>query len=255
MSNIFDLSGKTAIVTGASSGLGVQFAKALARFGANVVICARRDEKLVSVKEEVESIGAKCLSIKCDVNVTDDIVNVVNSTIDEFGQIDILVNNAGVAGMSKAEDIPEEELDHVLNTNLRAVAVFSKHVGKHMVERGYGKIINIASMFGVLGNEFIPASAYHASKGGVVNLTRAHAGEWGIKGITVNAIGPGFFASEMTQAVEGNEPFEAYLNARCPMDRWGQEGELDGALIYLASDASSYTNGQIICVDGGWTAT
>ncbi|MFW5720368.1 MAG: glucose 1-dehydrogenase [Candidatus Dojkabacteria bacterium] len=255
MSDIFNLQGKTAIVTGASSGLGVQFAKALARFGANVVICARRQEKLESTQSEIEALGASCLAIQCDVNNTDDIVNVVTKTLEKFGQIDILVNNAGVAGMSKAEELPEDEWDNVVNTDLRAVMMFSKHVGKHMVERGYGRIVNIASMFGVLGNEFIPASAYHAAKGGVVNLTRALAGEWGIKGITVNAIGPGFFESEMTQPIEGNEPFEAYLKARCPMDRWGKEGELDGALIYLASDAASYTNGQVICVDGGWTAT
>lgn len=254
MTNIFSLDGKVAIVTGASSGLGVQFAKALSNYGAKVVISARRLEKLEAVKQEIENSGGEVFPVQCDVNNEEDIANVVSKTLEKYGQIDILVNNAGVADMSKAEDIEADAWDRVVDTNLKGVAMFSKHVARHMLEKEYGKIINIASMFGALGNEFVPASAYHASKGGVVNLTRAHAGEWSKHGITVNAIGPGFFPSEMTQPIEGNEPFEAYLKSRCAMDRWGRDGEIDGALIYLASDASSYTTGQTLYVDGGWTA-
>lgn len=254
MTNIFSLNDKVAIVTGASSGLGVQFAKALASFGAKVVLCARRVEKLEEVKSAIESMGREALAVQCDVNNEEDIKKAVQQAIEKYGKLDILVNNAGVADMTVMQDLESESWDRVLNTNLKGVAMFSKHAAKHMIERKYGKIVNITSMFGALGNEFIPASAYHASKGGVVNLTRAHAGELAKYGITVNAIGPGFFESEMTAGIEGNEAFEAYQKSRCPMDRWGRAGELDGALIYLVSDASSYTNGQTIYVDGGWTA-
>ncbi|WP_031513826.1 SDR family NAD(P)-dependent oxidoreductase [Desulfofalx alkaliphila] len=254
MKNIFDLSGKVAIVTGASSGLGAEFSKILASKGADLVIVARRYEKLLNFQKEIEAMGRQCLPIKCDVNKEDEVADVIQSTLNRFGKIDVLVNNAGVSAGDVAENLSVEDWDKVLNTNLRGVFLFAKHAGKHMIERKYGKIINIASMYGQVGNTAIPASAYHASKGGVINYTRALAGEWGRYGINVNAIGPGFFESEMTQSVLGEESFLAYIKSRCPMQRPGKAGELAGILIYLASDASSYTNGQTIFVDGGWTA-
>ncbi|MDK2821575.1 MAG: hypothetical protein PWP31_1540 [Clostridia bacterium] len=254
MENLFNLEGKVAIVTGASSGLGVQFAKALASQGADLVIVARRYERLVELCQSIKEMGRKCLPVTCDVTKETDVTEVVKKALNEFGKIDILVNNAGVAGGDVAENLSEEDWNKVLNTNLKGVFLFAKHVGKHMKERGYGKIINIASMFGAVGNMAIPALAYHASKGGVINLTRALAGEWAKYGINVNAIGPGFFESEMTQDIIHEENFLNFLKSRCPMQRLGKPGELNGILIYLASDASSYTNGQTIFVDGGWTA-
>lgn len=254
MSNLFDLTGKVAIVTGASSGLGVQFARALAKQGADLAIVARRYEKLEELRKEIEGMGRKCLPVKCDVVKENEVEAAVAEVIKEFGKIDILVNNAGVAGGDAAENLSEADWDKVVDTNLKGLFLFAKHAGRHMIEKKYGKIINIASMFGKVGNAAIPALAYHASKGGAVNFSRALAGEWAKHGINVNGIGPGFFESEMTQEVIHGEEFLAYLRSRCPMQRFGKPGELDGVLIYLASDASSYTNGQTIYVDGGWTA-
>ncbi|MDG6244272.1 MAG: glucose 1-dehydrogenase [Methanolobus sp.] len=254
VNNLFDLTGKVAIVTGASSGLGVQFAKALASAGANITIAARRVEKLETLKVELEKIGIKCLTVKCDVLNEDDIINVVQRTVEEFGKIDILVNNAGTASFAQAEDVTREEWDTVINTNLRGVFFFAKHVARKMKESNHGRIINITSMYGVIGNTQNPLSSYHASKGGVTNLTRALAGEWAKYGITVNAIGPGFFESEMTKEMVSDDSFKDFIESRCPMKRIGKPGEMDGLLIYLASDNSSYLTGQDICIDGGWTA-
>ncbi|MDI6601489.1 MAG: 3-oxoacyl-ACP reductase family protein [Thermoanaerobacteraceae bacterium] len=254
MRNIFDLTGKVAVVTGASSGLGIQFAKALASQGADVAVVARRYEKLTALCDDIKAMGRKALPIKCDVTKEDDIKNAVKKIIEELGRIDILVNNAGVAAGDGIETLSEEDWNKVLDTNLKGVYLFTKHVVPYMKERHYGKIINTASMWGVVGNAALPATAYHASKGGVVNLTRALAGELAQFNITVNAIGPGFFESEMTKNIVYSEEFKKYLNSRCPMKRLGQPGELDGIVVYLASDASSYTTGQTICVDGGWTA-
>ncbi|WP_031514713.1 SDR family NAD(P)-dependent oxidoreductase [Desulfofalx alkaliphila] len=254
MQNLFDLTGKVAIVTGASSGLGVQYAKALARQGADLVIAARRYDRLLEVQKEIEALGRKCLPVKCDVGKESEIAAAVDLVIKEFGKIDILVNNAGVNAGAEAENLSESDWDKVADINLKGVFLFSKHVAKHMIAAGGGKIINTASMYGVVGNMVIPCAAYHATKGGVVNLTRGLAGEWAKYGINVNAIGPGFFESELTQAVIHTEEFMNYVKSRCPMQRLGKPGELDGVLIYLASEASNYTNGQTICVDGGWTA-
>lgn len=252
--SLFDLTGRVAIVTGASSGLGVQFAKALANAGANITIAARRIEKLEALEKELEKTGVECLAVKCDVLIEEDVINVVKRTVERFGKIDILVNNAGTSSLALAEEMTEEEWDRVIDTNLKGVFFFSKHTARRMKERNYGRIINIASMYGVVGNIHLPASSYHASKGGEVNLTRALASEWAKYGITVNAIGPGFFESEMTKDLISDEGFQELVRVRCPMQRVGRPGEIDGLLIYLASDNSRYLTGQHICVDGGWTA-
>ncbi len=254
MNSLFNLTGKVVIVTGASSGIGVQFAKALAQEGADIAIVARRLEKLQVIKEEVEGMGRRCLAIKCDVTKEDEIKKAVEQTINKFGKIDILVNNAGVAANAPAEEMTEAQWDQVLDTDLKSLFLFSKNVAPHMIEQQYGKIINTSSMFGLVGNTAFPVCNYHAAKSGVIGLTKALAAEWAKHNITVNAIGPGFFESEMTEASIHTPQFEGYVKMSCPMQRVGKTGELNGALIYLASDASSYTTGQIIAVDGGWTA-
>lgn len=254
MQNLFDLTGKVAIVTGASSGLGVQYAQALAGQGADVAIVARRYDRLLEVQKEIEALGSKCFSVKCDVCKESEIEAAVNSVLKEFGKIDILVNNAGTNAGAEAENLLESDWDKVVNINLKGVFLFSKHVAKHMIANGGGKIVNTASMYGLVGNTCIPCVAYHASKGGVVNMTRALASEWAKYNINVNAIGPGFFESELTKDVVTTDEFLGYVKVSCPMERLGKPGELNGALIYLVSDAASYTTGQTICVDGGWTA-
>ena len=253
---LFDLTGKVALVTGASSGLGVQFAKALARQGADVAICARRLEKLESVKAEVEALGVKCFAVKCDVTNVEDIKAMVSAVEAHYGKIDILVNNAGVADTAPAEMLNDEIWRKVLAVNLDSVFYVAREVGNVMLKNGYGKIVNIGSLHSevTMNHNCWPIAAYCASKGGVKMLTKALAVEWAQKGITVNAIGPAYFGSEMTQGILESGGFGAVAGAYCPMGREGREGELDGALIYFASDASSYTTGQILLVDGGWTA-
>lgn len=252
---IFDLNGKVALVTGASSGLGVQFAKALARQGADIAICARSVEKLEKVKAEIEALGVKCYAHKCDVLNNDDIREMVADVVKEYGRIDILVNNAGVGDVAPAEVMTDETWRKVLGTNLDSVYYCAREVGNVMIKQGYGKIVNIGSVHSevVMSPATWPVAAYATAKGGVKMLTKALAAEWAKYGITVNAIGPAYFGSEMTNAILEGGGFDAVAQMYCPMGRPGREGELDGALIYFASDASSYTTGQLLCVDGGWT--
>ncbi|MDR1614677.1 MAG: SDR family oxidoreductase [Campylobacteraceae bacterium] len=252
--SLFDLSGKSAIVTGASSGLGAQFAKVLARQGANVAIVARRVEKLEAVAKEIEAFGVKCLPIRCDVLNNDDIRNAVAKVKDEFGRIDILVNNAGVARSASAQTQSDDDWKVVIDTNLNSVYFFAREVGKVMIEQRYGRIINLGSIHSRVGMLSSGLSGYCTAKGGVLMLTRQLAVEWAQYNITVNAIGPSYFRSEMTAKVSENPKFAQILSAYCPMGRFGNEGELDGALIYFASDASSFTTGQLLNIDGGWTA-
>ncbi len=254
MSNLFNREGKIALVTGASSGLGRQFALALAREGANVAILARRIEKLEEVKAEVEALGVECLAVKCDVSKTDDIKAAVEAVVERFGRIDILVNNAGVAVGAPAEVQTDDEWNYVINVNLNGVYFVAREVGKVMVKQNYGKIINVGSIHSSVAMNGSPISAYCTSKGGVEMLTKALASEWAKYNITVNAIGPAYFASEMTGAIIDTPEFGMAVQAYCPMGRVGKPGELDGAIVYFASDASSYTTGQLLSVDGGWTA-
>lgn len=256
MSDLFDLTGKVALVTGASSGLGVQFAKALAGQGADIAICARRLDRLEAVKAEIEQLGVRCFATRCDVTDTAQIVDMVAAVKAEYGRIDILVNNAGVGDATPAAEMDDATWRRVLSTNLDAVFYVAREVGKVMLEQGYGKIINLGSLHSevVMPGTTWPVTAYASAKGGVKMLTKSLAVEWAQKGITVNAIGPAYFNSEMTGAVMESGGFDPIAQAYCPMGRAGREGELNGALIYFASDASSYTTGQLLCVDGGWTA-
>lgn len=253
MSNLFNISGKVAVVTGASSGLGRQFALALAREGANVAILARRVEKLEKVKEEVETLGVECISVMCDVVDTESIKSAVATVVERFGRIDILVNNAGVGTGAPAEIQEDSIWNMTINTNLNGVYFVAREVGKVMIKQNYGKIINIGSIHSTVSMNGSPISAYCASKGGVAMLTKALACEWAKYNITVNAIGPAYFESEMTDQVIGTPEFAQAVMAYCPMGRVGRAGELDGAVVYFASDASSYTTGQLLTIDGGWT--
>ncbi|BCN32296.1 glucose 1-dehydrogenase [Anaeromicropila herbilytica] len=254
MSELFDLKGKVAIVTGASSGLGVQFAKALAKQGADIVIVARRLEKLNAVKVEIEALGVRCLPIKCDVLNNDEIKATVEEAIEHFGKIDILVNNAGIALAEPAEVQSDETWRRMIDMNLNSVYFFAREVGKHMVQNKYGKIINVGSIHSSVAMCGMPLNAYCTTKGGVLMMTKSLANEWAKYNITVNAIGPAYFESEMTENVVGDNSFQQLVQAFCPMGRIGKNGELDGAVVYFASDASSYTTGQLLSVDGGWTA-
>ncbi len=255
MSKSSDLSNKVAVITGASSGLGVQMAQALAGQGAHLAILARRKERLETVKTEIEQkYGVRVLACECDVVNQSQVQSVADQVKAEFGRVDILVNNAGVGGIGEAEKMSLEEWQKVVDVNLTGVFLCAQTFGKIMIEQKYGKIVNIASIFGAVGNSALPVVAYHATKGAVVNLTRALGAEWAKYNITVNAIGPGFFKSEMTESVGENEDANKFIIAGSPMHRWGKEGELNGALLLLASDASSFITGQTIYVDGGWTA-
>lgn len=254
MKNIFDLSGKVALVTGASSGLGVQFAKALANQGADVAIAARRMDRLEKVKQELEAMGVRALAVQCDITKTDEIKAMVKTVKDHFGRIDILINNAGVGKGIPADTQTDEEWYSTTRINLDGVYFVAREVGKVMIEQKYGKIVNLGSIHSTVAMAGTPISAYCASKGGVLMLTKALATEWAQHNITVNAIGPAYFPSEMTKDVLALEAFDTVVKTYCPMGRTGRDGELDGAIVYFASDASSYTTGQYLPIDGGWTA-
>jgi gluconate 5-dehydrogenase len=254
MQNLFDLTGRVAIVTGASSGLGVQFATALAKAGANLAIIARRAERLAVVKQQIEEYGVQCLAVKADLLKSADIKKAVDDIKKHYGRIDILVNNAGVATSAPSHEHEDEDWERVIDTNLNSVFYMSREVAKVMIKQNYGKVINLGSIHSRVAMPGLPIAAYAASKGGILMLTRALAAEWAEYGITVNAIGPSYFPSEMTGRVIDDPKFLTKIEGLCPMKRPGKPDELDGAIIYFASDASSFTTGQLLNVDGGWTA-
>ena len=254
MKNLFDLTGRVAIVTGASSGLGVDFAKALANQGANLALVARREEKLKEVQKEIEKLGVTCRYYVCDVTKTDQIKDVVERVEKDFGRIDILVNNAGLGLVDAAEKTTDEMWRTMVDTNLNGVYFFAREIGKVMLKQKYGRIINIGSIHSTVSMKGLPVTAYCATKGGVLMLTKALATEWAKEGITVNAIGPGYFALGMAEGVVADPEFAKIIEYMSPMGRAGRSRELDTTVIYLASDASTFITGQIITVDGGWTA-
>lgn len=250
----FDIKGQTAIVTGASSGLGVTFAESLAEIGINVVIAARRYEKLVQVAEELsKKYDVRVIPVKTDVSQEEQVINMVKTAIENFGSLEILVNNAGIASLSPSVDMSLEDWKKVIDVNLTGVFLCARTAAREMIKRKYGKIVNIASIYGAVGDIF-PTAPYYASKGAVINLTRALAIEWAPYKINVNAIAPGFFPSEMTTPIFQDEKSLKYILSRTALGRTGEPLDLKAALIYLASPASDYLTGQTIFVDGGWTA-
>ena len=252
---MFDLSGRVAAVSGASSGLGQQMARAFAKQGANLAIMARRIERLEEFKKELEKeYGVKVIAIKCDVTNTDEINAAAKAVEKEFGKVDILLNCAGSAKNNDTLNMTDEEWDFTIATDETSVFKMTRAFGNVMKKNGYGRIINIASIYGMVGNAEIPTIAYHASKGAVVNFTRAAACELATSGITVNAICPGFFYTELTTETLDSDFFKTFANNHVPMKRYGKEGELDAAAVFLASEEARYVTGVILPVDGGYTA-
>lgn len=251
---MFNLKGKVAVITGASSGLGRQMAEAFAKQGADVVIMARRIERLEELKEELEQLDIKCLSIKCDVTKTSDIESAVKLVKETFGKVDILVNCAGSSKDKGVLEMTDEEWDFTIDTDLTSVFKVTRSFANLMKENNYGRIINIASMYGLVGNTALDTIAYHSSKGGVVNFTRAVAAELAKYSITCNAIAPGYFETELTKPVLDTEDFQNYMKQTVPMKRYGKKGELNAGAIFLASDEASYVTGVILPIDGGYTA-
>ena len=250
---MFDLKGRVAVVTGASSGLGKQMSRAFAEQGADVVLMARRIERLEELKPELEAKGVRCLAIKCDVTSTEDIENAAKQVEEVFGRCDILVNCAGSSKDKGVLDMNDEEWDFTISTDLTSVFKVTRSFANIMKKNNYGRIINIASMYGLVGNTAMGTVAYHSSKGGVVNFTRAVAAELAKYNITCNAICPGYFETELTKAVLDTEDFKAYMRATVPMGRYGVEGELNAGAIFLASQEASYVTGVILPIDGGYT--
>lgn len=255
MKNYFEMKGQVALVTGCSSGLGVQMARALASAGCNVVPIARRLEKLEEVAAAIRAdFGVEVLPLRCDITSTEQVEDVVAKALERFGRIDVLVNNAGTGAVAPAEEITDAQFENEFQIDLFGSFKVARAVAaKAMIPAGYGRIINIASMYGLVGNKIAPASPYHAAKGGVVNLTRALAAEWGKHGITVNSICPGYFYTPLTVETLNSEYFQNYAKQVIPLERYGNEGELDTAVLFLASPASAYVTGVALPVDGGYT--
>lgn len=249
---LFDLSGKAALITGGSRGLGLQIAEALGEMGARVAITARKAVELEEAKAHLKGMGIDALTVVNDLQNTDSIQPMVEQVLKNCGQIDVLVNNAGAAWGAPAEDHPLDAWYKIINLNLTAVFLMSQAVGKlSMIPRNYGRIINLASIAGLVGTDprMMPTIAYNASKGGVVNFTRSLAVEWAHHGITVNAIAPGVFPSKMSQGMIDRA--EQIIMEMTPMKRLGTDWDLKGLAVLLASDASAYITGQIVAVDGG----
>jgi 2-deoxy-D-gluconate 3-dehydrogenase len=250
MSGLFDLSGRVALVTGANTGIGQGIAVALAAAGADVACVGRSpcDETVT----KVQALGRRAVFISADLSTIEPVDRVVGETVEKLGGLDILVNNAGIIRRADAVDFTEEDWDAVVDTNLKSVFFLCRAAGKHMIAQGSGKIINIASMLSFQGGVRVPS--YTASKSGVAGLTKLLANEWAAKGLNVNAIAPGYIATNNTAALQADETRNKSIMDRIPAGRWGNPDDMGGAAVFLASSASDYVNGHILAVDGGWLA-
>ena len=250
MANPFDLSGRTAIVTGANTGIGQGIAVALAEAGASIAAVGR------SSMEETEALvtkaGVRFHAIKADLGTIAPVKDIVAETTSVFGSLDILVNNAGIIRRAPAESYPQDDWDEVIAVNQTGPFLLAQRIGRAMIARGSGRIINIASLLSFTGG--LNVVAYTAAKSAVAGITRALANEWGRHGVNVNAIAPGYFHTEATAAIQSNPERYNALLARIPAGRWGDPADLKGTILFLSSPASDYVNGQIIAVDGGWMA-
>jgi len=252
----FNFKDQVAIITGCSTGLGVQMAKALASQGANIVAVARRQNLIDEVAKNIaDEFGVKTLAVRCDITDTEAVDAMVDKVLETFGRVDILVNNAGTGAVAPAEDITDEQFGNEMNIDLFGSFRVARAVAKKaMIPAKYGRVINIASMYGLVGNKIAGSAPYHAAKGGVVNLTRALAAEWGKYNITVNAICPGYFYTDLTRETLQSDFFVQNAKTMIPEERYGEEGELDTAVLFLASKKSAYVTGVNLPVDGGYTA-
>ena len=253
VNQLFDLTGRVAIVTGGNGGLGLGMALGLAGAGSNIVVAARNPDKTAEAVSQVESLGVRAKGVHVDVTRESDIHQMVEETVEAFGRVDILVNNAGVTVRKQPQELTADEWDGVMDVNLRAAFLASREVYPHMQTQGGGKIISIGSMFSIFGGGGSGAP-YSSSKGGVVQLSKSLAVAWAADNIQSNAILPGWFMTELTQAVPETQP-ERYdlICRRIPTGRWGDAEELQGAAVFLASRASDYVTGAVITVDGGYS--
>jgi gluconate 5-dehydrogenase len=250
---LFDLTGRVAIITGGSIGLGRQMAEGLGEMGANLVLCARKKERCQQAAEDLRKLGVETLPLACDVKNPADIHQVVDATMAQFGRVDILINNAGTSWGAPVEEMRLEQWNKVIETNLTGTFLFSQAVGKIMIGQRRGKIINIASVAGLRGaSQEFQAIGYHASKGGVIIFTKDLACKWGIHNVQVNSIAPGWFPTNMSQVlIERNK--DIFLKT-IPLRRFGNENDLKGAAVFLASAASDFVTGHVLVVDGGQSA-
>jgi NAD(P)-dependent dehydrogenase (short-subunit alcohol dehydrogenase family) len=248
----FDLSGKTALVTGATRGLGEVAAGALAKAGANVAVCGRSRPDLERVSAAIRELGVRARGFELDVLSKDKVQAAVEKITAELGPIDILVNNAGVNHRVPVVEFPEEQWDRIIDTNLKGYFLVAQAVAPGMLARGYGKVINMSSIFGgvALPNQL----AYACSKGGVDQMTKVMALEWAQQGVRVNAIAPTYFETELVAQIRNDPERFDFINQRTPMGRWGYPPELEGIVIFLAAPGSDFITGQTIYIDGGWTA-
>ncbi|MFQ5775723.1 MAG: SDR family oxidoreductase [Kiloniellaceae bacterium] len=249
MSKLFSLDDKVVLITGASRGLGWSMAEAMAEAGAELVLCGRDEALLQDRVETLETRGAKAAASAFDVTDRKAAVEAIHAAVETHGRLDVLVNNAGIQHREPMTELADADWDRVLDTNLSACFVLAREAARHMVSRGHGRIINTVSIMGPLARPTV--SVYVAAKGGLAALTRALAVELGAKGVTCNGIAPGFFATEMNRVLTENPEFDAFVRGRVPLGRWGEPPEVGGAAVFLASDAASYVNGQILFVDGG----